>query len=99
MRVIVEACKQVGTEACARDRLKSLVRILASWSAHALTTASSMLSGPAVFVGFTALRCFFTSCSQRERGGVLEFWRAGGSRCMVVGLLCQHGCGALASAD
>ncbi|OON92878.1 MAG: hypothetical protein ATN33_00590 [Epulopiscium sp. Nele67-Bin001] len=80
MGMMVEAFRQVGTVACDRERLKSLVRIPVSWSAHVFITAPGMLSGPVAFLGFTAVSVFLTSCSWRER------WGAGvqGGRCLQV---------------
>ena len=75
--MMVEAIRHVGTVAC--ERLKSLVRIPVSWSAHALITASGILSGPAAFLGF-----FLTPCCWRERDGVLEPGGGSDCRCLVV---------------
>lgn len=84
MGTMIEAFRHVGTVACVRERLKILVRIPASWSAHALITAPGIPSGPAAFLGFTALKFFLTSCSWRERGGVLEPGGGSDCRCVVV---------------
>ena len=46
---------QAGMVAWVRERLKILVRISESWSAHALSTFPGTPSGPAAFLGFTDL--------------------------------------------
>ena len=60
--MMIEAFRHVGTVACVKERLMILVRIPASWSAHALITTPGILSGPAAFLGFTAP-------GERERWG------------------------------
>lgn len=88
MGTVVEAFRHVGLVACVRERLKSLVRIPASWSVLALITTPGMPSGPAPFLGFTALKFFLTSCSWRERGRVME--PGGGRDCRCVMVVSNH---------
>ena len=85
MGTMIEAFRHVGMVACVRERLKILVRIPASWSAHALITAPGIPSGPAAFLGFTALK-FFSHLMhlERERDGVLEPGGGSDCRCVVV---------------
>ena len=55
MEMRVETFRHVGTVACIRNILNSLVKISTSWSAHALSTAPEMPSGPAAFLMFPHL--------------------------------------------
>ena len=70
--MIVADFKQDGITACSRDRLKMSVKTCDSWLAHALSTFPGTPSGPAAFLGLTALSTRLTSCTSRVSGGVLE---------------------------
>ena len=65
MGTMIVAFRHVGTVACVRERLKILVRIPASWSAHALITAPGIPSGSAAFLGFLSHLMLL----ERERWG------------------------------
>lgn len=56
-----------------------MVRIPASWSTNAFITAAGMLSGATAFLGFTDLRFFLTSRTEREREREVGCWGKGGS--------------------
>ena len=74
--MMMQAFRHVGTVACVRNRLNSLVRIPVSWSAHTLTTAPRMLSSPAAFLGFTAFRLNSPSVPGERGEGCLTLGEA-----------------------
>ena len=70
--IIVADFRQGGMTAWARERLKILVKVGASWLAHALSTLPGTPSGPAAFLGFTARNTRLTLCSCTVNGMVQE---------------------------
>lgn len=58
--MITDDFRQVGMMAWVKERLKILVRIFESWSAHAESTFPETPSSPEAFLGFTFLNSFLT---------------------------------------
>lgn len=63
--------KQVGTEACKRDRLNMSVNTSASSDEQTLSVCPGMLSGPAAFPGFVLFRALHTSADNTGERCVL----------------------------
>lgn len=67
--------RQDGTAACVSEWLKTMVKTLESWLAHALSNFPGTPSGPVAFLGFTALSPCLPSCSCKVIvGGFQSGW-------------------------
>ncbi len=58
--MITDVFRQVGMMALVKERLRILVRIPESWSAHTESTFPGTPSGPEAFLGFTFLNSLLT---------------------------------------
>lgn len=76
----IDDFRQGGITAWAKERLKILVGVGASWWAHALSPLPGTPSGPEAFFGFTAWSTRLTLCSCTVSGVVQEPGGGGGDR-------------------